>query len=31
MSEKFTRLVSEIKSKLAELVQRDQELARQLG
>ncbi|MDT1959308.1 triacylglycerol lipase [Carnobacterium divergens] len=31
MSEKFTRLVSEIKSKIAELVQRDQELARQLG
>lgn len=31
MSEEFKQLVSEIKGKIAELVQRDQELARQLG
>ncbi|MBP2097650.1 lipase [Enterococcus rivorum] len=31
MSEQFNQLVSEIKGKIAELVQRDQELARQLG
>lgn len=31
MSEEFNQLVSEIKGKIAELVQRDQELARQLG
>lgn len=31
MSGKFDQLVSEIKGKIAELVQKDQELAEQLG